>query len=172
MTSLPGRRALNERLGALDGTFTVAMIDIDHFKAFNDSWGHDVGDQVLKLVASRLRRVGGGGTAYRYGGEEFTIIFAASRASNVMHHLEDLRKDIENYKVTLRDRSQPKDAVRGTPGPSVAGANKWTSQWISVTVSIGVGERTDRAHLPERALEAADQALYRAKAQGRNRVSR
>ena len=172
LTGLPGRRALNERLGALDGTFTVAMIDIDHFKAFNDTWGHDVGDQVLKLVASRLRRVGGGGMAYRYGGEEFTIIFAARRANSVMHHFEDLRKDIENYKVTLRDRSPPKDAARGTPGPSVAGDNKGTSQWISVTVSIGVGERTDRAQLPERALEAADQAVYRAKAQGRNRVSR
>jgi diguanylate cyclase (GGDEF)-like protein len=172
LTGLPGRRALNERLGALDGTFTVAMVDIDHFKAFNDTWGHDVGDQVLKLVASRLRRVGGGGMVYRYGGEEFTIVFAGSRATSVLHHLEGLRKDIENYKVTLRDREQPKNGLGGTPETLVAGANKWTSQWIAVTVSIGVAERTDRANPPERTLEGSDQALYRAKAEGRNRISR
>jgi GGDEF domain-containing protein len=49
-----------QRLESLDGAFTLAMVDIDHFKAFNDTWGHDVGDQVLKLVAARLQRVGGG----------------------------------------------------------------------------------------------------------------
>ena len=75
LTGLPGRRALNERLKMLGGNFTIAMLDVDHFKRFNDTYGHDVGDEVLKLVASRIRRVGGGGTAYRYGGEEFCIVF-------------------------------------------------------------------------------------------------
>ena len=55
LTGLPGRRALNERLESLDGGFTLAMVDIDRFKAFNDTWGHEVGDQVLKLVAAHAR---------------------------------------------------------------------------------------------------------------------
>jgi len=165
LTGLPGRRALNERLGSLDRNFTLAMVDIDHFKAFNDTWGHDVGDQVLKLVAARLQRVGGGGMAYRYGGEEFAILFAGRRGIGVIQQLETLCKNIAGYKVTLRDSGRPRYAMPGKTGPVAA-----ASKWISVTVSIGVAERTDRAELPERVLEAADKALYRAKAEGRNRV--
>lgn len=167
LTSLPGRRALNERLESLDGGFTLAMVDIDHFKAFNDTWGHDVGDQVLRLVAARLQRVGGGGTVYRYGGEEFVILFAGRRGTSVVEQLESLRKNIDSYKVMLRDRGRPRHAVPGKAGPATASANKW----ISVTISIGVAERADRAEMPERVIEAADKALYRAKAEGRNRVS-
>jgi GGDEF domain-containing protein len=167
LTSLPGRRALNERLAALEGNFTVAMVDIDHFKAFNDTWGHDVGDQVLRLVAARLQRVGAGGKAYRYGGEEFTIVFSGKRATSLRYHLEALRKDIETYRLMLRESGLPRNAMRrrnltASPTPSV--------KWISVTISMGVAERADRMDAPERALEAADQALYRAKEEGRNRV--
>ena len=165
LTGLPGRRALNERLGSLDRNFTLAMVDIDHFKAFNDTWGHDVGDQVLKLVAARLLRVGGGGMAYRYGGEEFAILFAGRRGIGVIRQLESLCKNIAGYKVMLRASGGPRYARPGKTAP-VASASKW----ISVTVSIGVAERTDRAETPERVLESADKALYRAKAEGRNRV--
>jgi GGDEF domain-containing protein len=167
LTGLPGRRALNERLESLDGGFTLAMVDIDHFKAFNDTWGHDVGDQVLKLVAARLERVGGGGTAYRYGGEEFAILFAGKRGASVIQHLESLRRNIGSYRVMLRDGGRPEHPTPGT-GKPVAAANN--NKWISVTISIGVAERADRADAPERVLEAADKALYRAKAEGRNRV--
>ena len=165
LTGLPGRRALNERLGSLDSNFTLAMVDIDHFKAFNDTWGHDVGDQVLKLVAARLRRVGGGGMAYRYGGEEFVILFAARRGIGVIRQLETLCKNIAGYKVMLRDSGRRRRATPVRAGPGAP-----AGQWISVTVSIGVAERTDRTEMPERVLEAADKALYRAKAEGRNRV--
>jgi diguanylate cyclase (GGDEF)-like protein len=168
LTGLPGRRALNERLGSLDRSFSLAMVDIDHFKAFNDTWGHDVGDQVLKLVAARLQRVGGGGTAYRYGGEEFTILFPGRRAISVMQHLESLRKDIESYKLMLRESGRPHRPTPGRPMPIASGANKW----ISVTVSTGVAERGGRLDVPEAVLAAADKALYRAKTDGRNRVSR
>jgi len=72
---LPSRRALIERLPSLGRRYTVAMVDVDHFKNFNDTYGHDAGDQVLRMVASRLGEVSGGGTAFRYGGEEFTILF-------------------------------------------------------------------------------------------------
>src|SRR6266511_119993 len=69
LTELPGRRALNEALPRLSGQFSVAMVDVDHFKRFNDTYGHDAGDHVLRLVAARLAQAPGGGTAYRYGGE-------------------------------------------------------------------------------------------------------
>ena len=72
LTGLPGRRALEERLRSLGGRYAVAMVDVDHFKKFNDTHGHDIGDQVLKLVGARLAEVGGGGIAFRYGGEEFS----------------------------------------------------------------------------------------------------
>jgi diguanylate cyclase (GGDEF)-like protein len=166
LTGLPGRRALNERLESLDGGFTLAMVDIDHFKVFNDTWGHDVGDQVLKLVAARLQRVGGGGTAYRYGGEEFAILYAGRRRASVIQHLESMCKSIDDYKVMLRDSGRPQHATLGKAAPVAATTNRW----ISVTVSIGVAERSDRAETPDRVLEASDKALYRAKAEGRNRV--
>jgi len=168
LTGLPGRRALNERLESLDGGFTLAMVDIDHFKAFNDTWGHDVGDQVLKLVAARLQRVGGGGTAYRYGGEEFTILFPGRRAISVMQHLESLRKNVDSYKLMLRESRRPSRPGPAGVSPPAGGANKW----ISVTISTGVAERGDRLDAPESVLAAADKALYRAKTDGRNRVSR
>lgn len=68
LTGLPSRRALNERMAGGGRRFVAAMVDVDHFKGFNDTHGHDVGDQVLKMVAARLREVSGGGKAYRYGG--------------------------------------------------------------------------------------------------------
>ena len=75
LTGIPSRRALNERLAALGNRYTIAMLDVDHFKNFNDTYGHDLGDQVLKMVAAHIAGVGGGGKAFRYGGEEFTVLF-------------------------------------------------------------------------------------------------
>ena len=75
LTGLPGRRAFNNVMEQLGGTYAIAMCDVDHFKRFNDAYGHDVGDQVLKMVAAKLSQVGGGGRAFRYGGEEFLVVF-------------------------------------------------------------------------------------------------
>lgn len=166
LTGLPGRRALNEGLMGLEGHYSIAMLDIDHFKNFNDTWGHEVGDQALKLVASRLRRVGGGGIAYRYGGEEFTVVFPGTRLPAALGHLERLRRDIERYKFEIRSRKRHRTRDEGAPDP----AND-RSRWLSVEVSIGAAHRNGRLATPDAVLSAADQALYRAKQAGRNRVS-
>jgi diguanylate cyclase (GGDEF)-like protein len=169
LTGLPGRRALNERLMSLVGHYAIAMVDVDYFKSFNDKWGHDVGDQVLKLVASRLQHPGRGGEAYRYGGEEFTILFPGKRLSEVFPRLDALRHDIETYRFLMRegDRTEKDDAKPHSGAPSAAGRTL-----VSVTVSIGVAEKVERASRSDDVLRAADAALYRAKAEGRNRVCR
>ncbi len=158
LTGLPGRRALNEKLMGLDGDYALAMVDVDHFKPFNDRWGHEVGDQVLKLVASRLKRVGGGGRAYRYGGEEFTIVFPDTRLPRAHSQCEALRKDIERYRFDIRSRDR-----RRSGGGETHSA--------SVTVSIGVAGTGEWLAEPAAVLHAADAALYRAKNGGRNRVA-
>lgn len=169
LTGLPGRRALNESLNSLNRNYTIAMLDVDHFKAFNDKWGHDVGDQVLKLVASRIQRVGGGGRAYRYGGEEFTIVFPGKRLLEVLSRLDALRKNIEGYKLRIRSSDRPREPGDLNARPHAGGV---VNEWISVTVSAGVAEKNERLVSPEEVIQASDQALYRAKESGRNRVSR
>lgn len=79
LTTLPARRAFNDALFHLEEPYAVAVVDIDHFKKFNDTYGHETGDQVLRLVAGKLAGVTGGGRAYRVGGEEFSILFPENR---------------------------------------------------------------------------------------------
>ena len=168
LTGIPSRRALNEQLAALGNRYTIAMLDVDHFKKFNDTYGHDLGDQVLKMVAAHIARVGGGGKAFRYGGEEFTVLFQGTDADDAIPHLEALREDIESYRMALRGsdrRTRTKGAKRQRGG--------WRGRnAVSVTVSIGVAERNGRSGTPQVVIEAADRALYRAKDKGRNRLSR
>src|SRR5258708_6206366 len=87
LTGLASRRAFNDALLRLKAPYTIAAVDIDHFKRINDTFGHDTGDQVLRLVASRLARVSGGGEPFRVGGEEFTILFPGRAAKDVTDHL-------------------------------------------------------------------------------------
>ena len=101
----PGRRALETEMTHLGRKFTIAMLDVDHFKKFNDAHGHDTGDDVLKLVASKMTRVGGRAKVYRYGGEEFTVLFKGKYADDAIEYLEELREDIADYKMTLRNQS-------------------------------------------------------------------
>jgi diguanylate cyclase (GGDEF)-like protein len=167
LTGLPGRRALEEYLPALGPVFTAAMVDVDHFKKFNDSHGHDIGDQVLKLVATQLAQVGGGGTAYRYGGEEFCVLFPGQHIAAVLPHLETLRRRIENYAMAVRSSERPRDVEKGKKQRG----GQPTQQMLSVTVSIGAAERSAGQESPALVLKAADVGLYRAKQAGRNRVS-
>jgi diguanylate cyclase (GGDEF)-like protein len=164
LTGLPARRALNDALLNVNGTYTVAMVDVDHFKKFNDTHGHDVGDQVLRMVAGRLGRVAGGGRAFRYGGEEFTVLFPGKTAEESAPHLESLREAVERATFTLRGKDRPKRKPK-SPRTRAPGEKA-----LSVTVSIGAAQARGRA-VPDDVVKAADEALYRAKEGGRNRVA-
>ena len=185
LTGLPGRRALEERLVALGPNYVIAMVDVDHFKKFNDTHGHDIGDQVLKMVGARLAEVEGGGKAFRYGGEEFSVLFPDMTVAESLPFLEALRDNIENYKLAVRTEERRKDerdskkdrrTTTGRPAKPKAEdgvqAFRRPDQQLSVTVSIGVAARSEILDAPAKVIKAADAALYRAKEGGRNRVSR
>lgn len=167
LTGLPNRRAFDERLPRLRGAYAVAMVDVDRFKAFNDRWGHPAGDQALRMVAAELARIGGGGTAYRYGGEEFAIVFPSRASGSTLESLEGVRRSIAERGFVVRApgrRSRRRSRGRGSR-PS--GDRKQ----VKLTVSIGVSSPDTRRTDPAAVLRAADRALYRAKRLGRNRVA-
>lgn len=155
LTGLFNRRYLEETLPLElktrqrnNESLTVAMLDLDHFKSFNDSYGHEAGDIVLREIGALLRRsLRGGDIACRYGGEEFTVILPGSTLDHAVSRLDSLRHRISDLRLQNRDLLLP-----------------------AITVSIGMSEakpqETDAATL----LGRADAALYRAKQQGRNRV--
>lgn len=165
LTEIPGRRALVESIQDEHAVFTLAMLDVDHFKKFNDTHGHEVGDHVLRMVAARLATVGVGGCAYRYGGEEFTVIFPGKAAEDVLEELERLRALVENSPLVLRGADRPKQKPKNT----ARGSKKKKNPSVNVTISIGAATRRRDEHW-ERVMKRADQALYKAKEEGRNRV--
>jgi GGDEF domain-containing protein len=182
LTTLPSRRAFNDALLRLQHPYSIAVVDIDHFKRFNDTYGHDTGDQVLRLVAASLSRVTGGGQAYRCGGEEFNILFPGKTTAEVTDHLEQLRKAIQSSEFRRRsgdrrqaprgpDRRNERARGRARKAQAIrALAQEKTPAPLSVTVSIGVATSGKRESDPELVLQAADKALYRAKDNGRNRL--
>jgi len=165
LTGLPARRALNTALHGLGRRYAIAMLDIDFFKKFNDQYGHDVGDQVLCMVASHLRRVGGGGRPYRYGGEEFTILFPGKSTEDIVPHLETLRQSIETAEFVLRGKNRPKKP------PKKMKKAKAQPKTVSVTISIGAAEADKNHTRPAAVMKAADHALYKAKKRGRNCIA-
>ncbi len=244
LTTLPARRAFNDALLHLEAPYAIAVVDIDHFKKFNDTYGHETGDQVLRLVAAKLANVTGGGRAYRVGGEEFSILFRGKSVKDALPHLEQLRAAIgaSRFRVrageerrstsrspdsggrdsraedsrgqdsrrqdfrgndlrdqALRDRDLRDEDLGGQDSPSqiakqndrrrsnrrsetrrTSGSRRRTrptgvisesaNRDLSVTVSIGVAEPGPGTRAVEQVIESADQALYRAKHSGRNRV--
>ena len=181
LTGLPSRRAFNDARLRLEAPYSVAVVDIDHFKKFNDTYGHETGDDVLCMVADRLTRVTGGGQAFRVGGEEFSILFPGKPAEEAVPHLELLRATIETSVFRLRG-SDRRALSRGHDRRKIAARRKKRSlvraQWrrlsaslgLSVTVSIGVAEPGSKHPTVESVTQLADKALYRAKEGGRNRV--
>lgn len=167
LTGLPGRRALMNELKHCGKHYCVVMADIDHFKQFNDTHGHDTGDDVLRIVAQELAKVRGGGKAYRYGGEEFTVLFKRKDATAAELFIENIRQNIADYPLMIRDKQS-----RNRP-PAKKGRFKksaTTQTQVQVTVSFGLAQRTTDQRA-EDVMKSADQALYRAKANGRNCIA-
>ncbi len=169
LTGLPGRRAYNRLAKRLSGVYAIAVVDIDHFKSFNDTYGHDVGDQVLRMVAGRLAEVTGTGKAFRMGGEEFAIVFPFSSAEEAIDHLEIMREDIELTPFMVRgpDRSRRERPERRRQHDPRRNRERMIS--TNVTVSMGIADARV-ADEPEDVMLAADRALYQAKEGGRNQV--
>jgi two-component system cell cycle response regulator len=156
LTGLYNRRYLTAHLAALmdrglrtKKPLALLMVDVDHFKKVNDSYGHAVGDEVLMAVADRLsRHLRSFDTVARWGGEEFVVIMPEAETRVAMAVAERLRNKMSEQSIT----------VRHTVGT------------LNVTVSIGVAIAGDDITTPDDLLRAADSALYEAKRQGRDRV--
>lgn len=164
LTGLPGRRAFREGLRQLRRRYTIAMCDVDDFKKFNDTYGHDAGDQILKTVALALVGVKGGGRAFRYGGEEFALVFNGRSAEEVQPFVESMRDEIAHKELVLSGREHPLEKTirkKGALSPTTS---------VNITISIGIADNSGQHVRPEVVLEAADAALYRAKEAGKNCV--
>ncbi len=156
LTGLGNRLAMKEELGTLGRRaerygheYSVALLDLDQFKGLNDSHGHQAGDQALQLVARLLaescRR---GDTCYRYGGEEFLCVFPEQSVAGAGVAVARIQQKLEGQAI-----------------PNLASAHHGV-----LTLSAGVAQLTSRGPDTEDLLRRADQALYRAKAGGRNRI--
>lgn len=172
LTCIPGRRALNSDMAQLSGKYTIAMLDIDRFKLFNDTYGHDIGDTVLKMVATQLTMVKGRGKVYRYGGEEFTILFKGKSAQDCVTHLDDIRLLIANYPFQIRQQLERREVQdeKSKESKKTAVSMKTVEKVVQVTISIGVAQGRSSATTPEEVIKAADKLLYKAKEAGRNQV--
>jgi diguanylate cyclase len=157
LTNLANRKAFDENLAdacahaeATGQALTLAVLDIDHFKRFNDTWGHQTGDQVLRYVASVLGRVARSPRiAARYGGEEFAMIFPGESGPVVEDALNLVRKEIASRSLRRRSTNDELGAVTIS-----AGFTRHLAGDTSATL-----------------LERADAALYASKRGGRNRVT-
>jgi diguanylate cyclase (GGDEF)-like protein len=156
LTQVYNRRHLDERMNGEhayaarhETDLTVLLVDIDHFKSVNDSFGHPAGDAVIRIVAATMQRiVRTEDLVARYGGEEFCVVARGIDARNSEILAERLRRTVEGLSIPLSDRN------------------------LRVTVSIGVAtfDRTTTYPLVGDLLKACDDALYAAKREGRNRV--
>ncbi len=164
LTNLPSRRALKQDLMGLGKRYCVAMLDLDHFKKLNDKYGHAVGDQALRMVAACLKKISGGGKVYRYGGEEFTLVFRNKETHEVLEHVDRLRKLIEKNAFHIRSKRRP----RKKPEQPQQIKKRGKVYKINVTVSIGVAQRSEHHNSPQDVIKSADKALYTAKRAGRN----
>ncbi|HKJ88116.1 MAG TPA: GGDEF domain-containing protein, partial [Gammaproteobacteria bacterium] len=144
----------------------IAMVDVDHFKKFNDTHGHHIGDQVLRMVAGHLQKVGGGGKAFRYGGEEFTVLFPSRTLKEAAQVMDEVREAIGDGGFRIRtSRRAPKQEASGKRGQG-------GGREVKVTVSVGLAEQDAERVSAQEVIKAADEKLYQAKKKGRNRVCR
>ncbi|HWE06444.1 MAG TPA: PleD family two-component system response regulator [Rhizomicrobium sp.] len=156
LTGLHNRRYMTRHLATLLASaagsgrhLAFLIIDVDHFKSVNDSFGHDIGDEVLREFASRIsENVRGIDLACRFGGEEFVVVMPDTDVSHAWTVAERLRKSVEATPF----------GVSRAPGT------------LNITISIGIAGSEGSGDTAEALLRRADQALYRAKRDGRNRV--
>lgn len=155
LTGLPNKRALDVQLQRefeacrrYDRAMSVVMMDVDRFKGFNDAYGHDAGDEVLRQVAARMSTISRKSDfVARFGGEEFVAILPETSLPEAVQFAEKLRSAVASASLF----------ISGSP--------------LDVTISLGVASVPySRFETPEALVRAADQALYRAKKNGRNRV--
>ena len=159
LTGVHNRRYLDERIASeairahkYDMPLSMIMIDIDHFKAVNDRYGHQTGDRVLKSLCELLiKQVRATDVIARYGGEEIVILTIQTRISDTFNLAETLRKAVEASIMVPVDKSQHKEDIR-------------------ITVSMGVAELDQQGFDSQAMIKKADMALYEAKHGGRNRV--
>ncbi|WP_193165953.1 GGDEF domain-containing protein [Microbulbifer hainanensis] len=166
LTGIPSRRAYSRYLLTLGRNYSIAVIDIDHFKKLNDRHGHQVGDEALRMVAGQIARFGGG-RAFRYGGEEFVVVMRGSDRERAERSLEHMREKIAGYSLRLRS---PNRMAGNSPKVRRSRGQGGKGKVIKTTVSVGVAVAGDKLKTPDDVLQAADRALYKAKRSGRNRV--
>jgi diguanylate cyclase (GGDEF)-like protein len=155
LTGLPNRRSAERALASAvtvaertGGPFAVAVLDIDHFKRFNDRFGHDAGDLVLRAVGEVIRdRLRPGDHAGRWGGEEFLIVLPGAALEDAARVLERIRRSVESLEVD------------------------WGGETLRVTLSAGLSAFPKVTRSPTTVVSAADAALYKAKRGGRNAVA-
>jgi len=168
LTGVYSRRALEQELLKLGNKkYAIAMVDLDHFKHINDTYGHDVGDEVLKMVASVLAKNSGPGKVFRYGGEEFVVLFSRTNYNDIMPLLERMRRAIERRPFILRADNRPPEKPDKHKMMSSKGKGK-----INITVSIGLAQKTDMLKTCFDVIRKADEALYKSKNGGRNCVTK
>ena len=156
LTGIANRKLFDTRLREAarnaaenDEPMALLMLDIDYFKKFNDAYGHQLGDQILRLVAKTLTEsVKGRDTAARYGGEEFAIVLPQTRLENAVTLGEQIRRTMVRHKVVRKDTGE---------------------EYGIITLSVGAGAYRPGEPLRE-LIRRADGALYHAKHTGRNRV--
>lgn len=171
LTGLSSRRALKQYLMSLGPNYSLAMVDVDHFKDVNDNHGHDVGDQVLRQLAGYLRNAPGGAKAYRYGGEEFTLVYNNKSASEAADYANQLRRQIEKDSFNIRNtNNRPKRTSKHKKSARKKKKKPIKMKKLNYTVSIGVAEHRESHKTPFDTLKSSDKALYSAKQKGRNCV--
>jgi diguanylate cyclase (GGDEF)-like protein len=165
LTAVSNRQAMDERLHTLSGHYALAMVDIDHFKKFNDTYGHAEGDNVLRMVAQHLQEQLGD-RVYRYGGEEFCVIFEGPTQESAVEMMEKARSTMEKRKFTLRGKRAANYDGMNLPFKK----DKHRGKKINITFSAGVAFAGKSRKTAEEVIKRADHSLYEAKEKGRNRV--
>jgi diguanylate cyclase (GGDEF)-like protein len=166
LTGVLSRRALEQELLKLGNRkYYIAMVDLDFFKKINDCYGHDIGDEVLKMVASILNKTLSKAKVFRYGGEEFVVLFTGKGYNEVMNQLERARRAIERRPFIVRSDNRPKEKPEKITNHS-KGKGK-----INITVSIGLAQKTDILKTGYEVIKKADEALYKSKNSGRNCIT-